>query len=350
MTIDTASQARARYWRIQLLVAIFFGMVAFFLFWWYLDSLQNGLVIGLIAVLEIFVGGRMLYSVFQYYQPKRTLSFNALLILVLLSLIVGHFTQFLAFQFLDLEGERFEYLNLELHITFLFFVLWVLYYEWWFLKNELIQNHSTQRLLTLKEDLKNAEIRVIQQNVQPHFLFNSLNSINSLILIDQIQAQEMVVRLSEFLRHSVIKNQKMFVSLKEEIEQINRYFSIEEIRFASRLKCDLIYDEKIDEVQIPSMILQPLVENAIKHGLYGQTNQTNIVLKFETKENYLWVTMSNPFEPQAFKKKGAGFGLDGIKKKLYLLFAENDLLQTRIEDNLFFTLLKIPLNHERTDH
>mgnify|MGYP005988899351 CR=1 FL=1 len=349
MSVDSSSEARSRYLRIQFLIALSGGVLTFFLLWWDLDSLFNGAIIGIISILEIFVGGRMLYSVFQYYQPKRTISFNPILTLVLLSLIVGHLTHYLTFLFADLEGVESRYLSPEIHISYLFFVFWILYYEWWFLKNELIGNQSTQRLLTLKEDLKNAEIRVIQQNVQPHFLFNSLNSINSLIIADPDHAQEMVVRLSEFLRHSVIKNQKMFVSLKDEIDQINRYFAIEKIRFSSRLEYVLEHDEDIEDVEIPSMILQPLVENAIKHGLYGQVDRTEIKMSFKKEEGYLVFNMTNPFDPVALKKKGAGFGLDSIRKKLYLLYAENELLNAVARDKIYYTTLKIPLNHESID-
>ena len=350
MKIDSSSIARSRYWRIQILIASVCGLMALFLFWWDLDSFWNGAMIGLVSMAEIVVGGRMLYSVFQYYQPKRTLSFNAILTLLLLTLIVGHLTHYLTNMLIEYNLSEWRYYEIEIHLTILFFVFWVLYYEWWFLKNELISNQSTQRLLLLQEDLKNAEIRVIQQNVQPHFLFNSLNSINSLILIDQIQAQEMVVRLSEFLRHSVIKNQKMFVPLKEEIEQIRRYFSIEQIRFSDRLTFNMDYEEIEEEVQIPSMILQPLVENAIKHGLYGQTDKIFVDLKFEIQSKYLKVLMKNPFDPNQPKKKGTGFGLESIRKKLYLLFAENELLTTKVEEGQFITHLKIPIKHESDNH
>lgn len=350
MKIENSAKARSRYLSIQFGMALIFGVLAFFIFWWDMDSIWNGVVVGLISMLEIIVGGRVLYSVFQFYQPKRTLNFNSIFTIILLSLIVGHGTQFVAFNFIEYNESEWKYIGIELHITILFFILWILYYEWWFLKNELINYHNTQRLLLLQEDLKNAEIRVIQQNVQPHFLFNSLNSINSLILIDSEQAQEMVVRLSEFLRHSVIKNQKMFVSLKEEIDQIQRYFSIEQIRFSTRLECKIIHDEVNNSLQIPSMILQPLVENAIKHGLYGQIDKTYIEMIFNRDESYIHLRMTNPFDPNQSKKSGAGFGLDSIRKKLYLLFAENDLLKTTAEEARFVTLLKIPLNHESTDH
>lgn len=352
MKIDNVAKAKSRYLRLQIAVATISGLLAFGLFWWDLNSAVDGAVIGVTAAVEIAIAGRILYSVFQFYQPKKTLSLNAIIILLLLSLIIAHLTQYIDLHLISSDISGVRYLGIELHITILFFILSILYYEWWFLKNELINQQSTQRLLLLQEDLKNAEIRVIQQNVQPHFLFNSLNSINSLILIDGIQAQEMVVRLSEFLRHSVIKNQKMFVSLKEEIDQVRRYFSIEQIRFSSRLQCEIAHDEENNDIQIPSMILQPLVENAIKHGLYGQIDQAKIRLDFIRQEPYLLVRMENPFdeEMKVPNKKGTGFGLESIRKKLFLLFAENDLLTTHSEGSKFITTVKIPLNYESIDH
>lgn len=350
MSAESSVAARSQFMRVVFFIALVSGALAFGIFWWDLDSLLNGGIVGLISFAEIFIGGRMLYSVFQFYQPKQTLSVNALLTIALLTLIVGHGTHYLVHKTIELQETNWHYLRIELHVSVLFFIFWVLFYEWWFLKNQLLTKEKTQRLLALQEDLKNAEIRVIQQNVQPHFLFNSLNSINSLILIDGNQAQEMVVKLSDFLRHSVIKNQSMFVSLKEEIDQIERYFAIEQIRFSSRLRFEIEHDSANDELRIPSMIVQPLVENAIKHGLYGQTDKTSIRMRFYRHEDYLHLKMENPYDAGTNKKSGTGFGLEGIRKKLYWLFAENHLLSTSAKGEIFETHLKIPLKDESITH
>lgn len=301
---------------------------------------------GLFLMLEVFIGGRMMTTVFRFFQPKNTLSLVPLTILILQTLILTGLLYFLISK-LPLRFQPMLFLpNFWLHTLYVFLLSWIFFYEWWFLKNDLRNAKDTQRLLQLQDDLKNAEIQNIQQNIQPHFLFNSLNSISSLTITAPEEAQKMVVLLSDFLRHSVVKNQKMFVSLQEELEQIQRYLDIEQIRFSHRLRFELSHQEDNNTLEIPAMILQPLIENAIKFGLYGQTGQVDIKLKCERKGRYLFVKISNPVDENHTIKKGTGFGIKSIQKKLYLLFAENNLLQTHKDGHVFITQLKIPLKNE----
>jgi two-component system LytT family sensor kinase len=344
--METVAQAKSKFFNIQIVLALCLAILIFCLRWFVFNQFDLALWSGLVLFLEITLGGRMLWSVFQFYQPQRTLSFNPILILIMITLSVGYAFYFGMAYVPWVDSEELYSVGFPFHLLSLFFVFWILFYEWWFFKNDIRNQQSTKRLLMMQDDLKNSEIKNIQQHVQPHFLFNSLNSINSLILADQFEAQKMVVELSDFLRHSVLKNQKMFVSLKEEIDQIKRYFSIEKIRFTDRLSYEILHKKEDDQIQIPSMILQPLVENAIKHGLYGQINQTHIELIFRREKAYLIVEMKNPYEPTMIKKKGTGFGLNSVRKKLYWLFAENHLLETKTDDQTFITCLKIPLKDE----
>lgn len=346
--MEAVALAKSSYIRVQIALASVLGITIGFLRWWFFNDLELSLWSSFIVFLEILIGGKFVWSVFQFYQPKRTLSFNPIFILISLVLIVGygmygimHWNPLVSYQELYSFG-------LPFHLIPLLFVYWILYYEWWFLKNDIRTQQNTQRLLSLQEDLKNAEIRNIQQNVQPHFLFNSLNSINSLMLSDVDEAQKMIVQLSEFLRHSVLKNQKMYVSLGEEIAQVERYLSIEKIRFGHRLDYTLLCSPELRTLNIPSMVLQPLMENAIKHGLYGHLGETKITIRFFKVEDYLHIEMTNPFSETTLKSKGTGFGLASIRKKLYWLYAENHLLRTEAKDSLYTTTVKIPMKNEST--
>ncbi|MGJ8661443.1 MAG: sensor histidine kinase [Bacteroidota bacterium] len=307
---------------------------------------EKSLLAYLFIVVEVVVSAQILSNIFRYFQPKATFSFVPFSILILLTTIVG-FLMALLMKNLPLGWRPPIFLpNFTVHLFFLFFALCILFYEWWFLKNEYRNLQNTNRLLALQEDLKNAEIKNIQQNIQPHFLFNSLNSISALTLSSPEEAQKMVVKLSEFLRHSVVKNQKMFVPLKEELDQIERYLAIEQIRFSNRLHFTLVHDKENDTVQVPAMILQPLIENAIKFGLYGQTGEARIGLKCLRENNYLVFELLNPIDVETNHKKGTGFGLMGLRKKLYWLYAENQLLTTSQEETIFKTILKIPITDE----
>lgn len=192
--------------------------------------------------------------------------------------------------------------------------------------------------------LKEAELFKLRQQLQPHFLYNSLNSINSLILIDPDKAQEMVGKLSDFLRASVKKDHNEALPIADELAYLEAYLAIESVRFGDRLK--IVYEhDYTDDAKMPPLLLQPVIENAIKFGLYGNTGSVTISVHILLEGGMLVIGIRNPFDPSMQPQKGTGFGLEGIRRRLYLLYGRDDLLQTRQDDNQFTTILKIPQSH-----
>ncbi|RYY71698.1 MAG: sensor histidine kinase [Chitinophagaceae bacterium] len=190
---------------------------------------------------------------------------------------------------------------------------------------------------------KDAELFKLRQQLQPHFLFNSLNSINALIGSQPKEARKMVQQLSEFLRGTIKKDENQWISLGEELQHLQLYLDIETIRFGNRLQTIVEKDESVNEMKLPALLLQPIVENAIKFGLYDTIGQTTISLKATAENNELVITVQNPFDPEtSSNKRGVGFGLRSIERRLYLLFARTNLLNSFAEGNLFTTVLKIP--------
>ena len=336
----------SKHLRMQVIIALCFGGLYAFALNCAGYGYQDFLYAGSFLFIELVLGARMMTTIFRYFQPKKTFSFVPLTTLLLATTILTSFFYFVISK-LPIEWQPKLYQpNFWSHVVLVFFTLWILFYEWWFLKNDQRNSNDMKRLLHLQENLKNAEIKNIQQNVQPHFLFNSLNSISSLTISSPEEAQKMVVKLSEFLRHSVMKNQKMFSSLKDELEQIERYLGIEQIRFSNRLVFELKHKDENNHLEIPSMLLQPLIENAIKYGLYGQIGKVKITMTCERIKGYLVVTITNPVDEEHTVKKGTGFGFSSIRQKLYLLFAENNLLTTELKNQIFQTELKIPIRDE----
>lgn len=190
---------------------------------------------------------------------------------------------------------------------------------------------------------KEAELYKLRQQLQPHFLFNSLNSINALIGSQPAQARTMLHQLSDFLRSTLKKEEQQWVKLEEEMYTLHLYLEIEKVRFGNRLSTEILIDENCRDAKIPAMLLQPLVENAIKFGLYDTTEATMIRLHAVMQENNLVITVENPFDAETSSpKKGTGFGLSSVQRRLYLLFSRNDLLQTDVKENIFVTKVKIP--------
>jgi sensor histidine kinase YesM len=197
--------------------------------------------------------------------------------------------------------------------------------------NYFVKHLSNQESLTEQEQhslqlRKEAELFKLRQQLHPHFLFNSLNSINALIGKEPKHARTMVQQLSEFLRHTLKKEDNDQITIKEELEDLRIYLSIEQVRFGHRLTIEEHIHADCMDAKIPPFLLQPLVENAIKYGLYGTIGPVTIRIKgILTKDQFIF-SIVNPYDPDAVTTKGTGFGLESVRRRLYLLFARNDLL------------------------
>lgn len=188
---------------------------------------------------------------------------------------------------------------------------------------------------------KEAELFKLRQQIQPHFLYNSLNSINSLILINPSQAQLMIGKLSDFLRLSVKRDTHGVVLLSDELDYINTYLDIETLRFNDRLKVSITGSYQ-PHTTIPPFLVQPILENAIKYGLYGNTGEVLIPIHISDTDTLLQLRIENPVNDENMPTVGTGFGLEGIRRRLFLLFGRDDLLRTERENSTFITTIRIP--------
>jgi two-component system, LytTR family, sensor kinase len=209
--------------------------------------------------------------------------------------------------------------------------------------SQIDQRENERRKAEAEKLARDAELYNLRQQLQPHFLFNSLNSINALIGFKPDEARRMIHQLSDFLRGTLKKDDQQQVPLTDELQHLNLYLDIEKVRFGHRLQTEISCDEQSKSAVLPSMLLQPLVENAIKFGLYDTTEDVVVSIRAEMEGSYLILMVQNPFDPQTSRpKKGTGFGLRGVQRRLYLLFARNDLMETHANDNIFTTIIKVP--------
>jgi len=229
-----------------------------------------------------------------------------------------------------------------------FFIAWIIY--GWMGTNSALRKNITamdsrfQQHADAAALLKEAELFKLRQQLQPHFLYNSLNSISALSMISPDKAQEMIGKLSDFLRNSVKREAEDNLKINDELAYIETYLAIESVRFGDRLQVH-IEKEYTDDALIPPFILQPILENSIKFGLYGVTGAVTISIHIYLDGPILTISVTNPFDPNARASKGTGFGLQGIRRRLFLLYARTDLLETKQDEQYFTTILKIPQNH-----
>jgi two-component system LytT family sensor kinase len=238
-----------------------------------------------------------------------------------------------------------QWLNSTLPIRFIFIWLMIVLAGingWLFF---FIKEHQQNELREKETEnlMREAELSGLRQQFQPHFIFNSLNSISALAGTNPNQARKMIEQLSDFLRGTVKRDSNQFVPLKDEFKHLQLYLDIEKVRFGHRLVAEVKADYTALEMRLPSLLLQPVLENAIKFGLYDTVGEVVIRVTARAEQNNLIVEIKNPFEPSsAFSKSGTGFGLNSIQRRLALLFYRNDLLVTQHNENTFTTSIKIP--------
>lgn len=205
------------------------------------------------------------------------------------------------------------------------------------------QREQASRKTDAEKLARDAELYKLRQQLQPHFLFNSLNSISALTASQPEKARKMIQQLSDFLRAALKKEDHQWVSLAEELQHLQLYLDMEKLRFGHRLVTEIHSDENCADRLLPPMLLQPIVENAIKFGLYGTTGEIIIRITAACNDDYLEISVENPFDPEtAAPERGTGFGLSSVQRRLYLLFARNDLLLTAFRERQFRTTVKIP--------
>lgn len=190
--------------------------------------------------------------------------------------------------------------------------------------------------------IREAELQALKSQINPHFLFNSLNSISSLTVSNPEKAQEMVINLSTFMRYSLMHNEKEMVSFSRELENIKLYLSIEKIRFGKKLNTEFEIDAHCMEAEIPNMILQPLFENAIKYGVYETTDQVTIKTSCICDGNILKIIIVNDYDSSTIKRRGEGIGLRNIKKRMEIIYNIPDLMKVTDNKTSFEVQLIIP--------
>lgn len=186
-----------------------------------------------------------------------------------------------------------------------------------------------------------ARLEALQARIRPHFLFNSMNTIASLIAVDPEQAEDAILDLSSLFR-ATLNNQIMLIPVAEELALCQRYLNIETLRLGSRLKLDWQLDESIQRVKIPPLTLQPLLENAIYHGIQPKTEGGTIGIQGYCKKSIAYILISNPYEATQSEHQGNRIALDNIRSRLSAIFHNKALLKTSQMNGVFTVTLRFP--------
>jgi len=210
-----------------------------------------------------------------------------------------------------------------------------------------VQEKAHQHEAMLRQ-LREAELKALKAQINPHFLFNGLNSISALTVTDAEAARDMIHKLSDFMRYALKKNEQTLLLFSDELDNMKRYLDIEKIRFGDRLQCEFTISDATTKMQIPVLLLQPLVENAIKHGVYESIETVTIAISSEVKDGKLQIVIQNNFDPDGTPQKGEGVGLRNISNRIRVLYGDEASFETHRTENTFRISLVIPQHINKT--
>jgi sensor histidine kinase YesM len=198
---------------------------------------------------------------------------------------------------------------------------------------------NEERLTRLK---MKAELEALQAKINPHFLFNTLNSIASLISENPKAAESTVEKLSELFRYTLKDADKSTVTLGEELDIVRTYLEIEKVRFGDRLQFTITYDGDIVDAKVPALLIQPLVENSIKHGIAKNIQGGNILIDVRKRENTCRILVQDNGEGFQTTHSENGFGLRSIQERLKYMYAGHASLEI-IHNHPTQIVITIPL-------
>lgn len=191
-----------------------------------------------------------------------------------------------------------------------------------------------------------SELKALRAQLNPHFLFNSLNSLSALTAVDPARAREMCVLLSDFLRRSLGLGERRLVALREELELARAYLAIEQIRFGARLILDWRIDPAAEGALLPTLLLQPLVENAMKHGIAALPEGGTLVVAAETAGGLVTLRVENPADLDAPTPQGLGLGLRQVRQRLLGRFGNRARFEAGVQNGIHRVTLVFPLETE----
>ena len=211
-----------------------------------------------------------------------------------------------------------------------------IFLEWYQQKNKARQLEIEKRV---------AELKYLRAQINPHFLFNTLNNLYGLSLEQSQKVPQLILKLSDFLSYSLYDSTVDKLAIQKEIKLINDFIALEKERYEGRLKLDWQIDDALDmDLQIAPLLLMPLVENAFKHGVKENIDQTKISLQLKKENTQLFFKIVNTIPPTSSPKSVKGIGLNNLKRRLDLLYPNQYSLEIIPENHQFTAILKLPIN------
>ena len=313
-------------------------------------ALAEGLACGILAFILSFIIAYFIDKYLDFKKIKRVDIYKLITIFIGVQIVYSLLIwPILIYVDNYLDNNAFKETNISLLYVKLYNVPFfaTLFFIWLFVYITINIYHQLKNVqlkqVTLENNLKESELNTLKGQINPHFMFNSLNNIRGLILEDTKKSREMITRLSEMLRYSLTKNDVNAITLEEEIEMVHNYVAISKIQMEERLQFNKNIEVNPVAIKIPPMIIQMLVENAVKHGIANLKQGGIITLDIKQKEGKLFIKIYNSGK-LTINTKSTQLGLKNIKQRLALLYKGAASFNLEEENNKVVATIQIPLS------
>jgi sensor histidine kinase YesM len=336
---------------IRISVHIFFWFCAWFFFFFYYKRYSEVNIYTFVASLINLVVAIATVYTFNYYlipeillknKRKKFIAF-AFVAIVLFFYVQLLLTLFLVVKLLYTEYRLFpEMIDVVMLFFNMFFVVFVAiaikFYKRW--------SEKDYREQIVQKEKVEVELQMLKTQINPHFLFNTLNSIYVLAMKKSEQTANTVMKLSDLLDYILYKMDAPRIAISNEIQIIENYIELEKIRFTDRVNLSFSSGFKSKDIQIPPMLIIPFIENAFKHGVAKSIEKSWMKISINETGSMLDILVSNSKSQNPVKTKSGGIGLVNVKKRLDLLFGVNYKLDISEKNNRYDVFLSIPINQQ----
>ena len=204
-----------------------------------------------------------------------------------------------------------------------------------FIKDWLSLQDLNLKLSKIEQQKLEAELKTLKGQLNPHFLFNSLNNIYSLALIKSDKVPDLILKLSDLMRHIIYESRENFISLEKEIEFVDNFVALQKIRTSENTQIEYVIDGIIPSARIAPLLFEPFIDNAFKHGLPGSESADHISIKisFPQHDELNFSIENNYIDSSGWNKKNSGIGISNVRKRLELLYQPNEYKLTIKREN-----------------
>jgi two-component system sensor histidine kinase AlgZ len=204
------------------------------------------------------------------------------------------------------------------------------------------QREAEGRAAEARALARESQLQALKFQLNPHFLFNSLHSIAALATLDGLRAREMCIRLADFLRASLSLGERESIPLREELALARSYLEVERVRFGARLQVEESVDSACQDCLAPALLLQPLVENAVKHGVAGLVEGGAIRLSASRTGAGVSIEIENAFDPESAAAPRDGIGLAHVRRRLAMRYGDDAFFSARADGAVYRVTLRLP--------